>query len=70
MATKIDRCSRNTLKFLKVQDILFKKNITFVALDLLTSVDLATNKLIATTLSSIAEFELHKKKENMQAEKL
>ena len=57
MVTKIDRCSRNTLEFLKLQDILFKQNITFVALDLPTSVDLATNKLIATTLSGIAEFE-------------
>ena len=27
MVTKIDRCSRNTLEFLKLQDILFKKNI-------------------------------------------
>ncbi len=51
MVTKIDRCSRNTLEFLTLQDILFKKNITFVALDLPTSIDLATNKLIATTLS-------------------
>ena len=56
MVTKIDRCSRNTLEFLKLQDILSKQNITFVALDLPTSVDLATNKLIATTLSGIAEF--------------
>ena len=31
MVTKIDRCNRNTLEFLKVQYILFKKNITFVA---------------------------------------
>ena len=46
--TKIDRCSTNTLEFLKLQDILFKQNILFVALDLPTSVDLATNKLIAT----------------------
>ena len=51
MVTKIDRCSRNTLEFLKLQDILFKKSITFVALDLPTSIDLANNKLIATTHS-------------------
>jgi len=63
MVTKIDRCSRNTLEFLKLQDILFKKNITFVALDLPTSIDLATNKLIATTLSGIAEFENARRKE-------
>ena len=34
-----------------------KKSIIFIALDLPTSVDLATNKLIVTTLSGIAEFE-------------
>ena len=66
MVTKIDRCSRNTLEFLKLQDILFKKNITFVALDLPTSIDLATNKLIATTLSGIAEFENNPRKERQK----
>lgn len=66
MVTKIDRCSRNTLEFLKLQDILLKKNITFVALDLPTSVDLATNKLIATTLSGIAEFENNRRKERQK----
>lgn len=64
MVTKIDRCSRNTLEFLKLQDILFKKNITFVALDLPTSADLATNKLIATTcLPAIAIFKYDRWKE-------
>ena len=66
MATKIDRCSRNTLEFLTLQDILFKKNITFVALDLPTSVDLATNKLMATTLSAMAEFENNRRKERQK----
>ena len=66
MVTKIDRCSRNTLEFLKLQDILFKKNITFVALDLPNSIDLATNKLIATTLSGIAEFENTRRKERQK----
>ena len=66
MVTKIDRCSRNTLKFLKLQYILFKKNITFVALDLPNSTDLATNKLIATTLSEIAEFENNRRKERQK----
>ena len=66
MVTKIDRCSRNTLEFLKLQDILFKRNITFVALDLPTSIDLATNKLIATTLSCIAEFENNRRKERQK----
>ncbi len=63
MVTKIDRCSRNTLEFLKLQDVFFRRNITFVALDLPTSVDLATNKLIAITLSGIAEFENNRRKE-------
>ncbi len=66
MVTKIDRCSRNTLEFLKLQDILFKKNITFVSLDLPNSMDLATNKLIATTLSGIAEFENNRRKERQR----
>jgi putative DNA-invertase from lambdoid prophage Rac len=66
MVTKIDRCSRNTLEFLKLQDIFFKRNITFVALDLPTSVDLATNKLIAITLSGIAEFENNRRKERQK----
>jgi len=48
MVTKLDKCSRNTLSFLKIQDELFKRSITFVALDLPYSNDLATNKLIAT----------------------
>lgn len=50
MVTKIDRCSRNTL----------------VALDLPTSVDLATNKLMATTLSAMAEFENNRRKERQK----
>jgi DNA invertase Pin-like site-specific DNA recombinase len=54
------------LGFLKLQDIFFKKNITFVALDLPTSVDLATNKFMATTLSSMAEFENSRRKERQK----
>jgi DNA invertase Pin-like site-specific DNA recombinase len=57
MVTKIDRCSRNTLKFLKLQDNLFQKSVTFVALYITHSNDLATNKLIETSLSAIAAFE-------------
>jgi len=66
MVTKIDRCSRNTLEFLKLQDIFFKKSITFVALDLPNSIDLATNKLIAITLSGIAEFENARRKKRQK----
>lgn len=63
VVTKIDRCARNTLEFLKLQDILFKKNIQFISLDLPYSDDLNINKLISTTLSSIAEFETNRRKE-------
>ena len=63
VVTKIDRCARNTLEFLKLQDILFKRNIQFISLDLPYSEDLNINKLISITLSSIAEFETNRRKE-------
>ena len=66
MVTKIDRCSRNTLEFLKLQDNLFQRSITFVALDIPHSNDLATNKLIATSLSAIAAFENDRLKERQR----
>ena len=57
VVTKIDRCSRNTLEFLKLQEKLFKKSVTFLSLDLPYSNDMAVNKLIATNLAAIATFE-------------
>lgn len=63
VVTKIDRCARNTLEFLKLQDILLKKNIQFISLDLPYSEDRNVNKLISITLSSIAEFENNRRKE-------
>lgn len=66
MVTKIDRCSRNRLEFLKLQDNLFQRSITFVALDIPHSNDLATNKLIATSLSAIAAFENDRRKERQR----
>lgn len=63
VVTKIDRCARNTLEFLKLHDILFKRKIQFISLDLPYSEDLNINKLISTTLSSIAEFETNRRKE-------
>lgn len=63
VVTKIDRCARNTLEFLKLQDILFKRKIQFISLDLPYSEDLNINKLISVTLSSIAEFETNRRKE-------
>jgi DNA invertase Pin-like site-specific DNA recombinase len=66
LVTKIDRCSRNTLEFLKLQDKLFKKSVTFISLDLPYSSDMATNKLIATNLAAIAEFETNRRKERQR----
>ena len=66
MVTKIDRCSRNTLEFLKLQDILFKRKIEFISLDLPHSDDPGINRLIAATLSSIAEFENNRRKERQK----
>ena len=63
VVTKMDRCAWNTLEFLKLQDILFKRKIQFISLDLPYSEDLNINKLISTTLSSIAEFETNRRKE-------
>ena len=63
VVTKMDRCARNTLEFLKLQDILFKRKIQFISLDLPYSEDLNINKLISITLSSIAEFETNRRKE-------
>jgi DNA invertase Pin-like site-specific DNA recombinase len=64
--TKIDRCSRNTLEFLKLQEKLFQKQVTFISLDLPYSTDMAVNKLIATNLAAIATFENERRKERQR----
>ena len=46
LVTKIDRCSRNTLEFLKLQERLYKKGVRFISLDLPYSNDMAVNQLI------------------------
>jgi len=66
LVTKIDRCSRNTLDFLKLQEKLFKKSVTFIALDLPYSNDMAVNKLIATNLAAIATFENARRQERQR----
>jgi DNA invertase Pin-like site-specific DNA recombinase len=66
LVTKIDRCSRNTLDFLKLQEKLFKKSVTFIALDLPYSNDRAVNKLIATNLAAIATFENERRQERQR----
>ena len=65
LVNKIDRCSRNTLEFLKLQEKLFKKDVTFISLDLPYSNDMAVNKLIATNLAAIATFE-HERRRDRQ----
>ena len=64
--TKIDRCSRNTLEFLKLQERLHKKGVTFISLDLPYASDMAVNKLIATNLAAIATFENERRKERQR----
>ena len=66
LVTKIDRCSRNTLEFLKLQEKLFHKKVTFISLDLPYSNDMAVNKLIATNLAAIATFETERRKERQR----
>jgi DNA invertase Pin-like site-specific DNA recombinase len=66
LVTKIDRCSRNTLEFLKLQEKLFDKGVTFISLDLPYSKDMAVNKLIATNLAAIATFENERRKERQR----
>lgn len=66
LVTKIDRCSRNTLEFLKLQEKLFNKSVTFIALDLPYSKDMAVNKLISTNLAAIATFENVRRKERQR----
>ena len=63
---KIDRCSRNTLEFLKLQERLHKKRVTFLSLDLPYSTDMAVNKLIATNLAAIATFENERRKDRQR----
>jgi DNA invertase Pin-like site-specific DNA recombinase len=66
LVTKINRCSRNTLDFLKLQEKLFKKSVTFISLDLPYSNDMAVNNLIATNLAAIATFENERRKEGQR----
>ena len=66
LVTKIDRCSRNTLEFLKLQERLHKKGVPFISLDLPYSQDMAVNKLISTNLAAIATFENERRKERQR----
>jgi len=66
VVTQIDRCSRNTLEFLKLQERLHKKGVTFISLDLPYSNDMAVNQLIATNLAAIATFENERRKERQR----
>ena len=63
LVTKIDRCSRNTLEFLKLQERLHQKGVRFISLDLPYSNDMAVNQLISTNLAAIATFENERRKD-------
>ena len=58
VVTKIDRCARNTLEFLKLQDILFKRKIQFISLDVPYSEDPNINKLISKVSLFLAQLNL------------
>ena len=66
LVTKIDRCSRNTLEFLKLQERLHKKGVRFISLELPYSNDMAVNQLISTNLAAIATFENERRKERQR----
>jgi len=66
LVTKIDRCSRNTLEFLKLQERLYKKGVKFISLDLPYSTDMAVNQLISTNLAAIATFENERRKDRQR----
>ena len=66
LVTKIDRCSRNTLEFLKLQERLHNKGVKFISLDLPYSNDIAVNQLISTNLAAIATFENEQRKERQR----
>ena len=66
LVTKIDRCSRNTLEFLKLQELLQNKGVKFISLDLPFSSDMAVNQLISTNLAAIATFENQRRKERQR----
>ena len=65
---KINRCSRNTLEFLKLQEKLFNKGVTFISLDLPYSNDMAINKLIAEVKLPIAGLLSDKKASEVASE--
>lgn len=64
--TKIDRCSRNKLEFLKLQERLHNNGVRFISLDLPYSNDMAVNQLISTNLAAIATFENERRKERQR----
>lgn len=83
LVIKIDRSSRNTLEFLKLQERLYKKGVRFISLDLPYSTDMSVNQLISTNLvpllllrmnveksDSGKESKLLRKMENILAKKL
>ena len=52
LVTKMDRCSGNTLEFLKLQERLHKKEFTFLSLDLPYSNDITINLAVIKTFEN------------------
>lgn len=63
--TKLDRCSRNTLSFLQLKNLLAEKGVAFWVLDLPRDYleNSPSSQLISTALAAIAEFETARRRE-------
>ena len=66
--TELDRCSRNTLQFLQVKNLLAKKGVRLRVLDLPQEYleDSPTSIFIETALAAIAEFETARRLERQR----
>lgn len=56
LITKIDRCCKTPLDFLKLNKKLITKSIIFLALELPYSKNITTNKLISLNFAALADF--------------
>lgn len=68
VVSKLDRCSRNTLSFLQLKNLLSEKGIIFRVLDLPQDYleNSASSQLISTALAAIAEFETARRRERQR----
>ena len=68
VVSKLDRCSRNTLGFLQLKNLLSEKGVSFRVLDLPEDYldNSASSQLISTALAAIAEFENARRRERQR----